>query len=90
MSKTVSKSDLARAVAEEMGWNITVTTRAVDALFARIKAEAEAGNSVNIAGFGRFREKVRAARTARNPQTGAPVEVAESRAVSFKPAKPKS
>lgn len=87
MGKTVSKSDLARSVAEEMGWNISNTQKAIDSLFAAIKAAASSGDTVNIAGFGRFSVKTRAARIARNPRTGQPVEVPESTVLGFKPAK---
>lgn len=87
---TVSKSEISRKLAEAMGWNISNSAQAVDALFAAIKASAEAGDTVNIAGFGRFEVRTYAARTARNPQTGAPVAVPETRKLVFKPTKSKA
>ncbi len=45
------------------------------------------GEKVSIADFGTFDVNERKARTGRNPQTGAPVEIPAKRVVKFKPAK---
>ncbi len=42
---------------------------------------------VAITGFGTFEARDRAARTARNPQTGAPIHVAATRVPAFKAGK---
>jgi DNA-binding protein HU-beta len=47
----------------------------------------QAGNSVSLVGFGSFNVKDRAARTGRNPQTGAPIQIAAARVPSFKAGK---
>lgn len=44
-------------------------------------------DDVNLTGFGKFGIRKKEARTARNPQTGDPVEVAAKNAVYFKPGK---
>ena len=41
------------------------------------------GDTVSLTGFGAFGVRKRAARTARNPQTGAPVKIAASTAMKF-------
>jgi len=41
--------------------------------------------TVQLAGFGSFRVKSRAARQGRNPQTGATITIKASKTVSFKP-----
>ncbi|CAM4117564.1 HU family DNA-binding protein [Helcobacillus massiliensis] len=69
-------TDLPQAQAQE------VVSAALDSI---IKAVAN-GDKVQIAGFGTFEPRERAARTGRNPQTGAPVEIAASTAPAFKPA----
>ena len=51
------------------------------------QALEKAGDKVQLLGFGTFEQKERAARTARNPQTGEMIEVAASKAVVFKPGK---
>ncbi|MEK9185170.1 MAG: HU family DNA-binding protein, partial [Patescibacteria group bacterium] len=45
------------------------------------------GDEVSIAGLGIFSTKQRAARTARNPRTGASVQVAAMRVPKFRAAK---
>jgi len=45
------------------------------------------GEDVNLTGFGKFSVKARAARTGRNPKTGAPVQIVASKAVKFTPGK---
>ena len=52
-----------------------------------ITAELAAGNRVQLAGFGTFETKPRAARTGRNPKTKETIEIAASTSVGFKPAK---
>ena len=57
-------------------------------LFKYLKSELSInGNEVSVHAFGKFSTKSRAARTARNPHTGEPIQVAAKTAVSFKPAK---
>lgn len=84
---TVNKTELARRIAVEAGINIASATRAIETLAENIMAETEAGNTVNIAGFGRFTQKVRAARQGRNPATGAAIDIPERRQLAFKAAK---
>jgi nucleoid DNA-binding protein len=45
------------------------------------------GREVVMRGFGTFKAKLVPARTGRNPQTGAPVEIPEHIKVIFKPSK---
>ena len=45
------------------------------------------GNSVALVGFGTFSVKERAARTGRNPQTGAEIQIAAANIPSFKAGK---
>jgi len=58
---------------------------AVESMFDAITAELARGGQVQLTGFGSFRVGERAARTARNPQTGKPVKVAAHKAPVFKP-----
>ncbi len=41
--------------------------------------------NVQLIGFGTFKVKTRAARTGRNPQTGATIKIKASKTVGFKP-----
>jgi DNA-binding protein HU-beta len=71
----------------ELAAKVGVDDKAVKAVFDAIKDEVVAGNKVDIAGFGSFQPADRAARTARNPQTGEAIQVAAKKAVKFKASK---
>jgi len=90
VTKTFSKADIARVVAQRLGLHIGTTQEMLEATFDEMKSHAEAGERVNIGGFGSFVVKTRAARTARNPHTGDPVEVPEKQVLTFRPAKAKA
>ena len=56
---------------------------AVDAVFAAIQKALKKGDKVAIAGFGTFGVAKRAARKARNPQTGAIIKVKAKKVPKF-------
>ena len=56
----------------------------LQAVFAAIKSEADAGETVRIHNFGTFVNKTRAARAGRNPATGEAIQIAESTTLQFK------
>ena len=58
-----------------------------DAIFETITNSLVAGDRVSIAGFGSFSIAERAARTGRNPRTGAEIQIAASKNVKFKAGK---
>ena len=58
--------------------------RAVDAVLDGITAGIKKDGLVQLIGFGTFTVKERAARTGRNPQTGATIKIKASKTVSFK------
>lgn len=87
---TVSKNDLAREVSKLTGTTINAAESIVSAIFDAVGAHVAAGETVRITGFGSFSQKVRAPRTGRNPRTGEPVEIPESRTIGFKPSRSKS
>lgn len=57
-----------------------------DTIIDDIKHKVASGERVSIPKFGIFESKERAARTARNPVTGDPVEVPAYKVCKFKPA----
>jgi DNA-binding protein HU-beta len=83
----MNKSDLIEAMAEAGDISKTAAGRALDALTDTIAAALKKGESVSLIGFGTFSVKERAARTGRNPQTGATIEIAASKTPSFKAGK---
>ena len=83
----MNKSDLIEAMAEAGDISKTAAARALDALTDTIAVALKKGESVSLIGFGTFSVKERAARTGRNPQTGATIEIAASKTPSFKAGK---
>lgn len=59
----------------------------VDAFLDAVKDTLARGDHIEIRGFGTFKVRHRKARTARNPRTGEPVEVAPRVAPVFKPSR---
>lgn len=83
----MNKADLVEAVAEETGLSKAEAGRAVDATFEGISQALAKGEQVSLVGFGSFQVRERAARTGRNPQTGAAIQIAASKAPAFKAGK---
>jgi DNA-binding protein HU-beta len=83
----MNKSDLIDAMAEAADIPKTSAARALDAFTDSVAVALKGGQTVSIIGFGTFSVKERAARTGRNPQTGAVIEIAASKTPSFKAGK---
>lgn len=83
----MNKTELINAVAKNAELSRKDADKAVNAAFEAITAALKAGEKVAVVGFGAFETKERAARTARNPRTGEEIEIAASKAVSFKAGK---
>ncbi len=82
----MNKSELVDEVASAASLDKRSAEAAVTAMIDAVIAETKAGNKTSLFGFGTFNPTARAARTGRNPQTGAPVKIAASRGVRFAPA----
>ena len=82
----MNTNEFHRAIAERVGLPLTDARKVADAAFDVIKENLAAGEDVAVAGFGKFKVKENAARTARNPATGATVKVPAKKVAKFKPA----
>lgn len=82
----LNKKELTEAAAGSLDVSRAEVERVLDALTDAIGGALAKGDSVAIAGFGTFEVRHRAARTGRNPQTGAELQIAASNAPAFKPA----
>lgn len=82
----MNKSELVDAVVGSTGLEKRQAEQAVTAFIDTVVTETKSGNKVSLFGFGTFNPTARAARTGRNPQTGAPVKIAASKSVRFAPA----
>jgi DNA-binding protein HU-beta len=83
----MNKRDLVDAVAAATGDAKNQVAGTVDAVFDAISDALKSREKVQVAGFGNFEARFVNARTARNPQTGAAVDVPAHYAPRFKPAK---
>jgi DNA-binding protein HU-beta len=85
--ETFKKTDFIAAVAEKTGMTKKDSEEAVKAVLEVIQEQVSAGKRVNLAGFGTFTLKKRAARKGRNPQTGEELQIAASQSPGFSAAK---
>lgn len=83
----MNKAELVEAVAEAADLSKASATRAVDAMLDSITNTLKSGDQVSLVGFGTFQVRERAARTGRNPQTGATINIAAAKVPSFKAGK---
>jgi len=83
----MNKADLVNIVAVSTDLTKAAAGEVVEAVLSGISGELAKGGSVSLVGFGTFSVTARAARTARNPRTGAPINVAASNAPKFKAGK---
>ena len=81
----MNKSDLVSRVSIDAGLSKREATGAVDAVLGAIRSSVAKGDKVSLPGFGTFERRKRAARTARNPQTGATIKVAATSVPAFRP-----
>jgi DNA-binding protein HU-beta len=83
----MNKSDLIEAMAEAADISKSAAGRALDAMTDAVAVALKNGDNVSLIGFGTFSVKARAARTGRNPQTGASIQISASKIPSFKAGK---
>ena len=83
----MNKADLINALAEKNGLKKKDAEAAVNAVLDLIAEALKKGEKVAIMGFGSFETKTRAARTGKNPATGAPIQIPASKAIVFKAGK---
>ena len=87
MSNVINKKDLAEKLAEEFGCSKKDATAYVQFVFDTVADTLKDNGTVDVFGFGKFSISERAARTGRNPQTGAELKIAASITPAFKPGK---
>jgi nucleoid DNA-binding protein len=80
----VTKKDIAKAIAEEVGVPLVDVTKAVQRVFDGIIEVLVSEGRIELRNFGVFTVRKRRARQARNPRTGEQVSVPERCAVTFK------
>ena len=79
----MNKSELIEVAASEADISKAAAGRALDAILEAVVKAVSKGDTVTLVGFGTFKSSKRAARTGRNPQTGAEIKIAASTVPRF-------
>ncbi|CAB3723704.1 DNA-binding protein HU [Paraburkholderia phenoliruptrix] len=79
----MNKTDLIDAVSAQTDVSKAQAGEALDAVIDAITKAVTRGETVQLIGFGSFSSGARAARTGRNPQTGAEIKIPASKTVKF-------
>lgn len=83
----MNKAELVEAIASSCDLSKAQAERVINSVVETVSGALKKGDDVAIVGFGTFKVAARAARTAKNPQTGAPVKVAARKVPKFTPGK---
>ena len=80
----MNKAELIDKLAEDAGINKKQAAAALDSFTDTIAKTLKQGKKVTLVGFGTFSVSKRAARTGRNPQTGAAIKIKAKKVAKFK------
>lgn len=83
----MNKSELVSAIASKTNMTKNQVENYLDCTLAIIQKTVSKGEEVKIVGFGSFSRTMRKAKTARNPKTGATVNLPNTNVPRFKPGK---
>jgi DNA-binding protein HU-beta len=83
----VNKTELIDHIAKQSDISKAAAGRALDAMVGAVKGTLKRGGSVTLVGFGTFAVGKRAARSGRNPRTGAAIKIKSARVPKFRPGK---
>jgi DNA-binding protein HU-beta len=83
----VNKSELIDHIANQADISKAAAGRALEAVIGGVKTTLKKGGSVSLVGFGTFSVTKRAARTGRNPRTGASIKIKAAKVPKFRAGK---
>ena len=83
----MNKTELIEHIAKNADLSKADAGRALEATMGAIKTTLRKGGAVTLVGFGTFAVGKRAARTGRNPRTGAAVKIKAAKVPKFKAGK---
>ena len=79
----MNKAELIEVAAKEADLSKAAAGKALDVAMAAIVKSVSKGDSVTLVGFGTFKASKRAARTGKNPKTGAAIKIAATTVPRF-------
>lgn len=83
----MTKDEMIAMMATESGITKKQATQALSCFMEGITKQLQSGNKVSFSGFGTFAVSDRKARTGRNPQTGATINIPATRVPVFRAGK---
>ncbi len=83
----MTKEELIEQVAAKAGCSKKGAADCINAMTEAVQKSLASGNKVTITGFGTFDVSNRAARTGRNPQTGASIQIPAMKVPRFRAGK---
>lgn len=83
----MTRTELVSMAAERTKMTKKDTDKVLSELLAIMSEALAKGDRVQFVGFGTFEVREKAARTAKNPRTGEPVQIEACRVPAFKPGK---
>jgi len=79
----MNKSELIEATAKAADISKAAADRALSSVIEAVVKAVAGGETVTLVGFGSFKPAQRAARTGKNPKTGAPLKIAATTVPKF-------
>ena len=83
----VNKAEMIDQIATSADLSKAAAGRALDATIATVQAALKKGGTVTLVGFGTFYVGKRAARSGRNPRTGASIKIKAAKVPKFRAGK---
>lgn len=80
----MNKAELIDAIADDANLSKADAKRALESVTSNVTDALKKGEKVALIGFGTFSISARSARTGRNPQTGATIEIKAKNVAKFK------
>jgi len=79
----MTRQELVQAIAKDTGQTQATVNAVLNSFVANVQDGVAAGDKIALVGFGTFEAVERAARSGRNPQTGAMMEIPATRSPKF-------
>jgi DNA-binding protein HU-beta len=83
----MTKAELVDRIAKDASISKKAAAAALQSITKSVRETLKKGKRVGLVGFGTFMIRRRAARTGRNPQTGAVIKIKAAKVPAFKPGK---
>jgi DNA-binding protein HU-beta len=83
----MNKTELIEHIAKQADISKAAAGRALEATIGAVRTTLKKGGTVALVGFGTFAVTKRAARTGRNPRTGAAIKIKSAKVPKFRPGK---